>query len=149
MVRPYIGVPTYVVGIKRLFVVTRLLITGGAGFIGTNFVRYWAKQHPGDPIVVLDVLSYAGDRSNLDGVPHLFVHGDIKDTALVRLLLRDHSIDTIVHFAAESHVDRSIAGPGCFHRDKYRGHQKYARGCARRMARSPRRTTASFSPHLD
>jgi len=91
-----------------------LLITGGAGFIGTNFVRYWAEHHPGDAIVVLDALTYAGNRANLDGVRHLFVHGDIRNSDLVRSLLREHAIDTIVHFAAESHVDRSIAGPDAF-----------------------------------
>lgn len=92
----------------------RLLITGGAGFIGTNFVQYWANKAPDDQLVVLDALTYAGSRDNLSGVPHHFVHGDIGDTELVRSLLRDHGLDTIVHFAAESHVDRSITGPDAF-----------------------------------
>jgi dTDP-glucose 4,6-dehydratase len=92
----------------------KLLVTGGAGFIGTNFVHYWAERHPDDTIVVLDALTYAGNRANLDGVPHQFVEGDIRDSDLARSLLRDHQIDTIVHFAAESHVDRSIAGPDAF-----------------------------------
>jgi dTDP-glucose 4,6-dehydratase len=65
-------------------------------------------------MVVLDALTYAGDRANLDGVRHVFVHGDICDTELVRGLIRDHRLDTIVHFAAETHVDRSIAGPDAF-----------------------------------
>ncbi|HEY0114512.1 MAG TPA: dTDP-glucose 4,6-dehydratase [Allosphingosinicella sp.] len=92
-----------------------LLVTGGAGFIGANFVRYWSSGHPGDRLVVLDALTYAGDRANLAGVePLTFVHGDIRDTALVRRLIRDHGLDTIVHFAAQSHVDRSIAAPGAF-----------------------------------
>jgi dTDP-glucose 4,6-dehydratase len=92
-----------------------LLITGGAGFIGTNFVHYWAESHPGDLLVVLDALTYAGNRSNIENVPDLvFVEGDIGDTELVRRLLRGHALDTIVHFAAESHVDRSIAGPDAF-----------------------------------
>jgi dTDP-glucose 4,6-dehydratase len=65
-------------------------------------------------LVVLDALTYAGDRANLASVPHLFVHGDIRDTDLVRRLLREHALDTIVHFAAESHVDRSISGPDAF-----------------------------------
>jgi dTDP-glucose 4,6-dehydratase len=92
-----------------------LLVTGGAGFIGTNFVHYWAQRHARDRLVVLDALTYAGNRSNIAGVPGLvFVEGDIRDTGLVRRLIRDHALDTIVHFAAESHVDRSIAGPDAF-----------------------------------
>jgi dTDP-glucose 4,6-dehydratase len=91
-----------------------MLVTGGAGFIGANFVRHRAARHPGDLLVVLDALTYAGDRANLAGAPHVFVHGDIRDTPLVRSLLREHALDTIVHFAAESHVDRSIAAPHAF-----------------------------------
>lgn len=91
-----------------------LLVTGGAGFIGANFVRYWAEHHPGDTLTVLDALTYAGDRANLDGVLHHFVRGDINDTALVEQLLAERNVETIVHFAAESHVDRSIAGPDAF-----------------------------------
>ena len=93
----------------------KLLITGGAGFIGTNFVRYWRQHHAADTIVVLDALTYAGNRANLDGLEAIeFVHGDIRDQALVESLLTDHGLDTIVHFAAESHVDRSITGPDAF-----------------------------------
>ena len=91
-----------------------LLVTGGAGFIGANFVRFWHDRHPADAIVVLDALTYAGNRASLDGVACDFVHGDIGDTALVEGLLRDRGIDTLVHFAAESHVDRSIHGPDAF-----------------------------------
>lgn len=92
-----------------------LLVTGGAGFIGTNFVYYWRKQHPLDGIVVLDALTYAGNKSNLHGVANLnFVHGDIRDYELAKRLLIEHQIDTLVHFAAESHVDRSINGPDAF-----------------------------------
>jgi dTDP-glucose 4,6-dehydratase len=94
------------------------MITGGAGFIGSNFVHYWCGEHPADRVVVLDSLTYAGNLQNLLGLRHLdsfrFVRGDIADQALVESLLREESIDTLVHFAAESHVDRSIAGPDAF-----------------------------------
>jgi len=95
-----------------------LLITGGAGFIGANFVHHWIRQHPADTVVVLDALTYAGNRASLEPVaahPRFrFVHGDIRDFALVCALLEQHQIDTLVHFAAESHVDRSITGPDAF-----------------------------------
>ncbi len=97
---------------------SKLLVTGGAGFIGANFVHYWLGAHPGDRLVVLDALTYAGNLANLEPVkeePALrFVHGNICDTALVERLLREEGIDTIVHLAAESHVDRSIHGPDAF-----------------------------------
>ena len=96
----------------------RLLITGGAGFIGVNFVYYWLKEHPDDRVVVLDALTYAGNRESLreaERNPHFqFVHGNILNQPLVEQLLRDQELDTIVHFAAESHVDRSITGPDAF-----------------------------------
>lgn len=94
---------------------SNLLITGGAGFIGANFVRHWREGHPGDGLIVLDAMTYAGNRASLDGVDDVeFIQGDIRDSALVQQLLRDHAIDTLVHFAAESHVDRSIHGPDAF-----------------------------------
>ena len=92
-----------------------ILITGGAGFIGANFVHHWRKAQPADEIVVLDALTYAGNRANLGGLNAVdFIHGDILDTDLVTRLLTDRGIDRIVHFAAESHVDRSITGPDAF-----------------------------------
>jgi dTDP-glucose 4,6-dehydratase len=94
---------------------TSLLITGGAGFIGTNYVRRRRARRPTDVIVVLDALTYAGDRANLEGVPDIvFVEGDIRDQALVEQLLTDYTVNTVIHFAAESHVDRSIHGPDAF-----------------------------------
>ena len=95
----------------------KLLVTGGAGFIGANFVHYWVQRYPSDTIVVLDALTYAGNRHNLAPVSTAAVQlvvGDINDTALAERLLREHQIDTLVHFAAESHVDRSITGPDAF-----------------------------------
>ncbi|OGT20572.1 MAG: dTDP-glucose 4,6-dehydratase [Gammaproteobacteria bacterium RBG_16_57_12] len=96
----------------------RLLVTGGAGFIGSNFVHYWLRRHPDDRLVVLDALTYAGNLANLEPVKHnpqyRFVHGNICDQALVEKLLVEEQLDTLVHFAAESHVDRSITGPDAF-----------------------------------
>jgi dTDP-glucose 4,6-dehydratase len=95
-----------------------LLITGGAGFIGANFIHYLLKQHQGVNIVVLDALTYAGNKQNLAQQiatqTITFVHGNICDQALIESLLAQHNIDCIVHFAAESHVDRSITGPDIF-----------------------------------
>ncbi len=95
-----------------------LLVTGAAGFIGTNFCYYWAQNHPQDRLVVLDKLTYAGKRENLAKLEEAgkleFVQGDICDQPLAESLLRDRKIDTLVHFAAESHVDRSITGPDAF-----------------------------------
>src|SRR5258706_15050352 len=94
-----------------------LLVTGGAGFIGSNFVLSTLAQ-TGEPIVNLDKLTYAGSLANLDALKtnarHVFVRGDIGNRELVRSLLQQHKPRAIVHFAAESHVDRSIAGPGDF-----------------------------------
>src|SRR5690348_6941669 len=102
-----------------------VLVTGGAGFIGGNFVHYWAARHPDDRLVVLDALTYAGNLSTLDPVQSAFkfVHGDIADSTLVASVLSDNDVDTIIHFAAESHVDRSIVEPGTFVRTNVVGTQ--------------------------
>jgi dTDP-glucose 4,6-dehydratase len=96
----------------------RLLITGGAGFIGTNFMHYWRRKHQGDFIVALDALTYAAYPANSErwaAHPNfVFIQGNIRNETLVTSILSHHRIDTIVHFAAESHVDRSIAGPDPF-----------------------------------
>ena len=95
-----------------------LLVTGAAGFIGTSFVNFWHSSNPQDKVIVLDALTYAGNKNNLANLLgeewFEFVHGSICDQALVDSLLVKHDIDTIVHFAAESHVDRSITGPDAF-----------------------------------
>lgn len=101
-----------------------LLVTGGAGFIGSNFVLAWLGLH-GGTVVNLDLLTYAGNPANLsslhDDPRHLLVRGDICDGALVASLLREHRPQAIVHFAAESHVDRSILGPDAFIRTNVHG----------------------------
>ncbi|MGI0491592.1 dTDP-glucose 4,6-dehydratase [Alkalinema pantanalense CENA528] len=96
----------------------RILITGGAGFIGSNFVHHWCQQYPNDRVVVLDALTYAGNLNNLASLQNhpqfRFVQGNICDAALVQTLLQEEAIDTVAHLAAESHVDRSILNPGSF-----------------------------------
>jgi len=95
-----------------------LLVTGAAGFIGANFVHYWMRQYPDDRVVAYDALTYAGNRANLESLEangnFSFVHADICDYDRVLLSLQSHGVDTVVHFAAESHVDRSITGPDAF-----------------------------------
>ncbi|MEX1117177.1 MAG: dTDP-glucose 4,6-dehydratase [Terrimicrobiaceae bacterium] len=110
-----------------------LLITGGAGFIGANFVYHRLENHPRDHLVVLDALTYAGNRASLppDSDRLTFVHGDIRDEALVDQLISKHSMEIIVHFAAESHVDRSITGPEAFLETNVLGTHSLLK-CARR-----------------
>ena len=107
--------------------VRSLLVTGGAGFIGAHFVHHWVTAHPADRVVVLDALTYAGRRALLAPLEERgairFVHGDILDAPLVAAVLADHAVDTVVHFAAESHVDRSIAEPMAFVRTNVLGTQ--------------------------
>jgi dTDP-glucose 4,6-dehydratase len=96
----------------------KVLVTGGAGFIGSNFIRHILSTQPEIQLLNLDALTYAGSLENLQNLPnsenHTFVHGNICDTELIKGLLKEHDIDTIVHFAAESHVDRSILSPASF-----------------------------------
>ena len=95
-----------------------ILVTGGCGFIGSNFIRYMLKEHPSYTLVNIDKLTYAGNLENLEGIEesnsYHFVKGDICDRVLVASLVKDNKIDVIVNFAAESHVDRSIVGPDVF-----------------------------------
>jgi dTDP-glucose 4,6-dehydratase len=105
--------------------VRRLLVTGGAGFIGANFVHYWWRVHPQDRLVVLDALTYAGNLANLEALRGAdqfhFIHGDVCDGELIARVLSEERIDCIVHFAAESHVDRSISAPDEFLRTNVLG----------------------------
>ncbi|MFG1705588.1 dTDP-glucose 4,6-dehydratase [Nonomuraea sp. M3C6] len=102
---------------------TRILVTGGAGFIGSHFARTWHDVY----ITVLDKLTYAGNRANLDGVRHEFVHGDICDAELLARVVPGH--DLVVNFAAESHVDRSIEGAAEFMRSNVLGTQTLLQAC--------------------
>jgi dTDP-glucose 4,6-dehydratase len=109
----------------RQILMQNVLVTGGAGFIGSNFVRYLQQAEPDVTIINLDILTYAGSLENLKELPdpdrHVFVQGDICDRALVEALLHQHEIDIIVHFAAETHVDRSIVDPEPFVRTNVLG----------------------------
>jgi dTDP-glucose 4,6-dehydratase len=103
----------------------RLLVTGGAGFIGSNFVHYWLERHPADRVVVYDLLTYAGNRANLASVEDdiVFVHGDICDRELAEMTLRQNEIDVVVNFAAESHNSLAVVDPTRFFRTNVLGTQ--------------------------
>jgi dTDP-glucose 4,6-dehydratase len=103
----------------------RLLVTGGAGFIGSNFVRHWVASHPEDGIVVFDALTYAGSLTNLAGLEDRFqfVVGDIGDQQLAEQTLRQHAVDVVVNFAAESHNSLAVLDPGRFFRTNALGTQ--------------------------
>jgi dTDP-glucose 4,6-dehydratase len=110
-----------------------LLVTGGAGFIGSNFTRWWIDRHDRDRVVVLDALTYAGNPANLDGIDGdvRLVEGDIGDTDLVESLLREHAIDVVVNFAAESHNSLAIIDPRRFFQTNVMGTQGLLEGCRR------------------
>jgi len=103
----------------------KLLVTGGAGFIGSNFIHYWLENHPEDEIINLDILTYAGNLENLQSIEnnpkYKFVKGDVCDRELIFSLVKD--VDVVVHYAAESHVDRSIMDPSSFVRSNVLGTQ--------------------------
>jgi len=103
----------------------RLLVTGGAGFIGSNFVHYWLERHPGDELVVFDLLTYAGNRESLTAIEDriAFVQGDICDRELAEVTLREHGTEVVVNFAAESHNSLAVVDPTRFFRTNVLGTQ--------------------------
>ena len=111
----------------------RVLVTGGAGFIGSNFVRYWADAHPGDHLVALDAMTYAGNRENIADLEASgavrFVQADIGDQPLIEQVLRDEAITTVVNFAAESHNSLAILDPARFFRTNVLGTQALVDAC--------------------
>ncbi len=111
----------------------RLLVTGGAGFIGSNFVHHWVEAHPDDHIVVYDCLTYAGNLANLAAVSERisFVHADIADPGSVEQALVEHAVDVVVNFAAESHNSYAVLDPGRFFRTNVLGTQVLLEGCRR------------------
>jgi len=115
----------------------RVLVTGGAGFIGSNFVRYWLGKNPKDQVINLDLLTYAGNLANLNGLPadqrerYTFVRGDIRNLELAEHLLAEHKVDVIVNFAAESHNSRAVLDPEAFLRTNVLGTQALLEACRR------------------
>ncbi len=109
----------------------RLMVTGGAGFIGSNFVRYWVHNHPGDTVVVYDALTYAGTLTSLEDLEgsFKFVHADIGDTQAARSAIEEHKIEVVVNFAAESHNSLAILDPGRFFQTNIMGTQGLLEAC--------------------
>ncbi len=116
-----------------------VMVTGGAGFIGSHFVRYWLERHPDDSVLNLDALTYAGNLPNLDDVVarfgdrYRFVRGDIGNVELVEHLLAEHAITTVVNFAAESHNSRAVLDPAAFLRTNVLGTQGLMEACRRQQ----------------
>lgn len=125
-----------------------VLITGAAGFIGSNYAHYRHNANPTDNILALDLLTYAGNRANLqslEGDPRFtFIEGSVCDQKLVEFILREHSIDVLVHFAAESHVDRSIVGPDAFIETNIIGTHALLKSCKRVWIDETAETGAHF-----
>jgi dTDP-glucose 4,6-dehydratase len=120
----------------------RILVTGAAGFIGSNFVHYWLERHPDDSVVALDLLTYAGNRANLEAVEDRvpFVQADIADLDIVENVLREHEIEVLVNFAAESHNSLAVVDPGRFFHTNVLGTQA--------LLEAARRTDASRFHHV-
>ena len=120
----------------------RLLVTGGAGFIGSNFVRYWLANHPADHVVVYDALTYAGERSSLADVEDriTFVVADVCDLETAERTMAAHGTDVVVHFAAESHNSLAVVDPGRFFRTNVLGTQS--------MLEAARRTSVARFHHV-
>jgi dTDP-glucose 4,6-dehydratase len=114
-----------------------LLVTGAAGFIGSNFVHHWLERHPSDRVVAYDLLTYAGNRANLSGVEDeiVFVEGDIADFELAASVMRSEQIDAVVNFAAESHNSLAVVDPGLFARTNVLGTQMLLEAARRRGVR--------------
>src|SRR3954471_20341336 len=121
----------------------RILVTGAAGFIGSNFVRYWLERHPDDPVVAYDLLTYAGNRESLADVDDRigFVQGDIADADVADQRLREEEMEVVVNFAAESHNSLAVVDPGRFFRTNVVGTQTFLEAARRTGGRAlpPRR----------
>jgi len=135
----------------RAAVTRSLLVTGGAGFIGANFVRFWLEHRAHDRVTVLDALTYAGNRASITpceaNTRFRFVHGDIGDSALVTEIIAAQAIDTIIHFAAESHVDRSISAPDVFLETNVLGTHVLLKAARQRVEALPAAERSRFRFH--